>query len=350
MNGRERVLRAIEFRTPDHLPVRYAHDAAKSDMVGVGAAPARDWRPPATASDGRLLRPSDGHRPSSDDEPFGWGVDEWGCQWQDSDITGLGQVKASPLQEWSALESYPFPDARAPGRFDRAREVITRYPDRYLSGGVGIMGLNRLFFLRGFENLMVDLLDDPERIGALADRVFDYMKGIASGFAPLGVQAISVGDDLGTEQGTMISPALFRSFFKPRYADFCAHVHALGMHTHLHSCGNVWDIIPDLLECGFDVLNLEQPRVFGLERLGATFAGKTCFLTNPDSQTILPLATPDEVAAETRLLVETLATERGGIIANADCTWNHGYTPAANLAAMADTFEELRRRPWGAWR
>ncbi len=253
------------------------------------------------------------------------------------------------MQDWSALASYPFPDPGAPGRFDRAQALAARYPDRFLVGSIGIMGLNRLFFLRGFENMMMDLLAEPEKIGALADRVFAYMSGIASGFAKLGVQAVGFGDDLGPEQGTMISPALFRSFFKPRYAAFCAHAHELGMHTELHSCGNVWDVIPDLIECGFDVLNLEQPRVFGLQRLGQAYAGKVCFLTNPDSQTTLPVASASAVAAETVELVRALTTDAGGMIANADCTWNHGYTPPANLEAMAGTFEELRRRPWGDW-
>jgi uroporphyrinogen decarboxylase len=349
MNGRERVLRSIEFRHPDHLPLRYAHLPDISDSIGLGADPPRDWQPPATTPDGRILRPSDGHRPKSTTEPLGWGIDEWGCLWEDHEITGLGQMKQAPLQSWDALDTYVFPDPEAPGRFDRARAVAARYPDRFLAGSIGLMGFNRLFFLRGFENLMVDLLAEPEKIGALADRVFDYMMGIASGFARVGVQAVGFGDDLGTEQGTMISPALFRSFFKPRFAAFCAHAHKLGMHTELHSCGNVWEIIPDLIECGFDVLNLEQPRVFGLKRLGAAFAGKVCFLTNPDSQTTLPVASPHAVAAETIELVRALTTDAGGLIANADCTWNHGYTPKDNLAAMAETFEALRRRPWGDW-
>ncbi len=306
------------------------------------------WQPRPSGNDKREVRASDGHRDPST-EVAGWGLDEWGCYWQEHDITSLGQVKGYPLADWSALDGYVFPDPAAPGRFDEGRSRAEEYSDRYLVGAVGIMGFNRLFFLRGFENLMTDLLADPERVGWLADQVFAFMKGIASGWAGVGVQAIGFGDDLGTEQGTMMSPALFRSFFKPRYADFCAHCHQLGLHAILHSCGNVWEIIPDLIDAGFDVLNLEQPRVFGLERLGAAYAGKVCFLTNPDSQTVLPVATPAEVAAETVLLVKTLASVGGGIIGNADCTWNHGYTPQANLDAMAQTFEELRRKPWRAW-
>ena len=348
MEPRERVRRAIEFDHPDHLPLQFHSDVQRSDVVGVGYAPAAGWThaaPPESpaAEPGRLSEAAAALKASRA------GLDEWGCFWQEHEFTSWGQVRGYPLADWSALDSYHFPDAAAPGRFDAAPERIAQYPDRYLTGGIGIMGLNRMFFLRGFENLMVDLLAEPERAAWLADKVFAFSTGIAGAWGELGVQAVSIADDLGTEQGTMISPALFRSFFKPRWAEFCGFCHARNLRVFLHSCGNVWDIIPDLIEAGFDVLNLEQPRVFGLERLGQEFAGKVCFLTNPDSQTIIPLATPAEVAAETRLVVKTLTTSAGGMIGNADCTWNHGYVPRENLAAMAEAFEDMRRRPWGAW-
>jgi len=344
MNARERVIRTIEFRHPDHLPLRFASDPERSDLVGLGYGRADGWKPEVHVAGSTRLSQAAAILKASRA-----GLDEWGCFWQEHEFTSWGQVRGHPLADWSALDSYTFPDPEAPGRFDDSAARAARYQDRYLVGSIGIMGLNRLFFLRGFENLMVDLLAEPEKIGWLADRVFAFMTGIASKWAEVGVQAVDVADDLGTEQGTMISPALFRSFFKPRYADFCTHCHRLGLHTILHSCGNVWEIIGDLIECGFDVLNLEQPRVFGLERLAATYAGKVCFLTNPDSQVTIPVASPAEVAAETELVVKMLATDAGGIIGNADCTWNHGYTPPENLEAMARTFERLRGCPWGEW-
>lgn len=347
MTPRERVCRAIEFRRPDKLPIRYSSDPERSDYIGLKLTPPRGWQPPAR--DGQQTHYTDGHRAPSLMQATTVGVDEWGSVWQEHELTSLGQVKGVPIRQWSDLETYTFPDPFAPGRFDEALPVIERYQDRYLVGSIGLMGYNRLLFLRGFEDLMMDLLAEPERAARLADGVFSFMKGIASGWAERGAQAVGFGDDLGSEQGTLMSPALFRSFFKPRYADFCAHCHALGLHAVLHSCGNVWDIIPDLIEAGFDVLNLEQPNVFGLQRLGETYGGKVCFLTNPDSQTTIPLKSPAEVAEETRQVVRALATEKGGLIANADCTWNHGYTPQENLAAMAQAFEEMRRRPYGAW-
>jgi uroporphyrinogen decarboxylase len=348
MNARERVIRTIEFGRPDRLPLQFSNDPDFSDLIGVAYARADGWKPPMLESVGRAPDAGALSR-AAILKASRAGLDEWGCFWQEHEFTSWGQVRGHPLADWSALDSYVFPNPDVAGRFAESSARVAHYQDRYLVGSIGIMGLNRLFFLRGFENLMVDLLVDLDRISPLADKVFAFMTGVASHWADVGVQGVSVADDLGSEQGVMISPFLFRSFFKPRYAAYCAHCHRLGLHTILHSCGNVWDIIPDLIEVGFDVLNLEQPRVFGLERLGATFAGKVCFLTNPDSQTVIPVATPAEVAAETRLVVKTLATDAGGIIGNADCSWNHGYTPQANLDAMREAFLDMSSRPWGAW-
>ena len=182
--------------------------------------------------DGQQTHYTDGHRRApSLMQATTVGVDEWGSVWQDHELTSLGQVKGVPIKQWSDLDEYTFPDPYAPGRFDDALPVMERYKERYLVGSLGLMGYNRLLFLRGFEDLMMDLLAEPERTGRLADGVFAFMKGIASGWAELGAQAVGFGDDLGSEQGTLVSPALFRSFFKPRYADFCAHCHALGLHV-----------------------------------------------------------------------------------------------------------------------
>jgi len=320
MNGRERVTRAIEFRYPDRLPLRYASDPERSDYINLRVSPPPGWTPAAH------------------------GLDEWGCLWQQHPVTSLGQVKGHPLGSWDDLATYQFPDAHAPGRFDEAIRQAERYRDRYLVGSVGLTGFDRLLFLRGFENLMVDLLTAPDRVVHLAERVMQYECDLVSIFARIGVQAVSFADDLGTEQGLMISPPLWRALFKPLYRRQFEHAHSLGLHVVFHSCGNIWDIMGDLIEIGVDVLNVEQPRIFGLDRLAAAYGGKVCFLTNPDSQRVLPVATPEEVEAETERVVEALSTAAGGLIGNADCTWDHGGTPSPNLEAMSRAFQRIRNR------
>ena len=320
MNARERVIRAIEFGYPDRLPLRYDTSRQRADYISLPTGRPAGWQP---------ARP---------------GLDEWGCYWEQQTGPSLGQVKGNPLADWDALADYVVPDPHAPGRLDEARRIAAEYPDRYLSGDLGLTGFNRAFYLRGFENLMVDLLTAPDRVQALTRQVMSYENGLAVEYAHLGAQAVAFGDDLGTETGLMMNPALWRQVFKPLYREQFAYVHSLGLHVVFHSCGNVWDILGDLIEIGVDVLNLQQVQVFGLDRLAATYAGKVCFESNPDSQRVLPVASPEVVEAETERVVNALSLPSGGLIGIADCTWNAGTTPPANLAAMARAFEALRYR------
>jgi uroporphyrinogen-III decarboxylase len=121
------------------------------------------------------------------------------------------------------------------------------------------------------------------------------------------------------------------------------------MHVLLRSCGDVWDVIPDLIEIGVDVLNVEQPLVFstaelnGIDRLAQHFGGRVCFCTNVDSQRTLISGTPEEVEAEVGHLIRALARPEGGFIPLADCGKDHRIVPEANVTAMSDAFERYAR-------
>jgi hypothetical protein len=132
------VRRAIEFRGPDRIPVRYYDDVPASDIIIAPYTPPAGWVAP---------------------EP---GVDEWGCLWSTLDET-LGQVKRHPLADPAACAGYRFPDPLAPGRMDTAGALRAAHPDRYVAGSVGISGFNRMTFLRGFSELLSDMVLAPVR-------------------------------------------------------------------------------------------------------------------------------------------------------------------------------------------
>ena len=90
----------------------------------------------------------------------------------------------------------------------------------------------------------------------------------------------------------MIQPELWRQFFKERYREQFQLAHSLGMKVFFHSCGQVYDIIPDLIEIGTDLLNLNQPDLFGIEKLGQEFGGRVCFVCPVDHQTVAIHGTP----------------------------------------------------------
>ncbi|MCC6444998.1 MAG: hypothetical protein IT210_16270 [Armatimonadetes bacterium] len=324
MISKERVKRAIHFDYPDRLPLLFRSDPERSDIIGVGY--------------GRL----DGWRPLRENE------DEWGCVWDNLIGTGIGQVVEHPLADWKRLESYRFPSACDETRFRGIAAVVSQYPDRYIAASLGISGFTIMMFLRGFENLLADLCESPERVDFLADAIFAFEAEIIEAYAGRGIDGVWLYDDWGTETALMIRPDMWRRVFKPRYREQFRLIHERGMDVIFHSCGQVWDIIPDLIEIGADMLNLEQPLVFGsadedgASRLDREFGGKVAFCTNPDSQKMLPCARPEEIRAEAARLVRILSRPEGGFIPLADCGKDHHTLPPENVEAMIRAFVELQ--------
>ena len=290
MNAKELVTRAIEFRDPPRLPLHFCNrDFADSDTADVSWAGAADFHPA---------------------QP---GQSEWGYVWHRLDDT-MGQPGQPPLADSAALDSYRAPNARLPERMAHLPERCASLSEKFVRFGVGISGFNQATFLRGFEALLMDLYDEPARAAQVLDLVFDFENDLIAQLAGVPVDAVAFGDDWGTQQGLMISPARWREVFRPRYAEQFAAVHAQGKKVWFHTCGNVWDILGDLIDIGVDVLELLQPDIFGVERLGREFGGRVCFCCAVDHQRRAITGSREEIFAYTRALQRALGTHHGGFI------------------------------------
>ena len=321
------VLSALDFRSPARLPLCFRTDRERSDFLILAPSPAP----------GKPIPPTD--------------FDEWGCQYEAVSHTGARQCIGHPLADDSAFDAFIPPDPDSPGRFDEAIDLMRRYPDRFALGNQ-LGGFTRMFFLRGFEQLLIDFHTDEALVERLADIVFSFDMAIAQCFADLGADAFSLFEDWGTQEALIISPALWRRFFKPRYRALADLLHSRNLRFMMHSCGQVWDIIPDLIEIGLDILNVEQllifslpetpstPAINGIDRLAQTFGGKITIMTNVDSQRTLINGTLEEIRAEARHIVKAFRPFHGGLIPLADCTRDHGYVPDDRIEAMAQAFEE----------
>lgn len=290
MLPREIVLRAIERRDPPRVPIHYCNrDLDASDTFTIGWRPAANFLPEVS------------------------GQSEWGFIWHSMDKT-MGQPTQHPLAVWDELASYAPPDPYAPGRFDQAEDALRANRDRFTRFAVGISGFNIATFIRGFETFMMDLYEAPGRAEQVLDLVYNFENGLIAQAEHLSADCVVFGDDWGTQRGLMLQPELFRRVFKPRYVDQFARIHAQGKKVWFHTCGNVWDIIGDLIEAGVDVLELLQPDIFGVERLAAAYGGKVCFCCSVDHQRRAISGTRDEIFAYTRLLRDQLGCFRGGFI------------------------------------
>ena len=293
MTSYERVKRAIEFNRPDRLPCEFS-SMGICDTQWVG------WNQTGTGDNSKRET-----------------LDEWGCLWVRTEESNMGQIKGHPLLDWSALDSFRWPDADDPAFYEGMERKFAGGEDKYIITGIFMLLFERMHGLRGFENTLTDLYLEREKIEALADRIVEFdvaiIRNVSSRF-PGAIHALSFSDDWGTELSTFIRPALWDEFFKPRYKRIFDEAHAAGWHVWMHSCGKVNGIMESLIDIGVDVLNLQQPRALGIEEIGRQFAGRVCFSSTCDIQHTLPFQGAAEIDAEAKLLLDCWGTERGGFI------------------------------------
>lgn len=296
MTSKERVRRAVKFQGPDKVPVDLPEPYG-SDFLHVGPDPHPDWRPSVRT-------------------PERW-EDEWGCIWEKlpGDKT-MGQVKFHPLSDYALLETYRFPDYREPRRYESARRAIAEDGDeKFVLASVPLSFIHRLEYLRGHENAWTDPYLHPDELSGLLDHLADVAVDAIRNFAEIGADGIFSCDDWGLQDRPMVSPEVFREFFKPRYARVYGVAHELGMLTFLHSCGYIIDLLEDFIDAGLDVIQMDQQENMGLERLSESFGGRLCFWCPVDIQHTMVHGTPDDVAQYARRLIDAFGRFRGGFIA-----------------------------------
>jgi len=336
MDHREWIVRTVGHEETGAVPYNFdftpaAERALRShcgteDIEGLFEFPIRTW---GTSSVKPLY---------ADPEEFGaTATDEFGVVWTTSPID-RGLPVGPPLAE-AALADYTFPDPAAGYRFEGISEWCRDNSAHYTIMWVGDLW-ERATFMRGMENLLLDTAMKPSFVEALlrglADYVLETMKIL---LAQGGFDCVALSDDYGTQKAMLISPAQWRRFVKPLLREVFDLAKANGRATFLHSCGNVTEIVGDLIDVGLDILHPIQPEAMDIEHLKREFGWDLAFCGGLGTQELLPRGTPDEVRAEVRRLKETMG-KGGGYILEPGITIQ-ADVPAENMIAM---IEEARRR------
>ena len=198
-----------------------------------------------------------------------------------------------------------------------------------------------MWHLRGFTNLLTDPYLHPDEWARLRDRIVEFDLALIDQWIARGVDGVYLEDDWGTQQALLIAPDDWRRLYKPAYAKLFARVRDGGAHVWYHSCGNVREIIPDLIDIGVSVLNPVQPQAMDLEELVREFGGKLCFYGGIDSQGILITGTPEQVKAEARRVVDLFGRFDGGYIGSPSQSIMP-ETPLDNIIALYEALAEYR--------
>jgi uroporphyrinogen decarboxylase len=283
--------------------------------------------------------------PAGDGEESGEeSVDEWGVRRRRPRGGHYFDLVHSPLAgdpDLARLERYPWPDPADPGRYRNLRAQVDalRAAGEYavvVSPTSGPIHITQ--YLRGFEDWFCDLLAEPAFAEGLFERVFAVSIAQAERALDLvGADAdvVFLGDDLGTQLGTQVSPELYRRSIKPHQRRLFDVYHARSPGKVLyHTCGSVVDILPDLIEIGVDILNPVQVRARGMDpaRLKREFGRHLSFWGAVDTQQVLPRGTPTEVRREVEQRIRELGPQ-GGYVLNSVHNVQPDVPPQ-NLVAM----------------
>jgi uroporphyrinogen decarboxylase len=246
------------------------------------------------------------------------------------------------LPDWRDLEAYlaEFPDiSRQEGLFDGVRSFVANHPDQYVLGHWWFCFYERLWAIRGMQNTLLDFLEHPYELTRLSRAILDHHIKAVRHFAACGVDGIFTSDDLGSQRALMMSPATFRRFLKPLYAELIAETHALGMHFWLHTCGNVMDIIEDFIEIGLDVIHPIQAHTMDYCQVADRFGGRISFLVGIDVQHLLPEGTEEEVRTGVQEVARIFRRPEGGFLLAA----GNGIMPETPLRNIRAFLEEAAR-------
>ena len=207
-----------------------------------------------------------------------------------------------------------------------------------VSTGFGLF--ERSWTLRGFENALTDMLLHPDFYTDLVDGILEIHLQIVERLLALPVDGILLSDDWGEQRGVIMGPRLWRKFIKPRAAQFNAAVHAGGRWAFQHCCGNVTDILPEMIESGLDVLESVQPEAMDIYALKRRFGQELRLWGGLGTQRLIPFGAPAEIQAEIARLRQELGRGGGYILAPAKPLMDE--VPTENAVAVVKSFTESK--------
>jgi uroporphyrinogen decarboxylase len=265
-------------------------------------------------------------------------LDPYGGIWR---IDRLPWHLEKPPLDKPSLDGYTFP---TPDQFfrpdwkEQAYRTIAANHDSYIVGHLGWGLFERSWNLRGFENILMDAITEPDFFEAVLDKLMNLYLIFVEYTADLPIDGILFGDDWGDQRGIILGPKRWRKFIKPRWAKIYEAVHRHGKIVMHHSCGSVADILPDVIEIGMDVLESIQPEAAGMNpyELKKKWGDKLTFWGGLGSQSIIPFGTPEQIKAEVRRL--KLEAGQGGGYILAPAKPLQPETPTENAVAILEAF------------
>lgn len=258
--------------------------------------------------------------------------DEWGVVWATSKLDR--GVPVGPCLHEPDLSSYTFPDYTFPYRFEEFGNWCAQNRERFTIIWVGRLW-ERATFMRGLENLLMDLVLNPAFVEELLERISVYTLGTMEIlFDRFEFDGIALSDDYGMQRSMMMSPEAWRRFIKPHVARIYEFAKSHGRVVFHHSDGSIYPIIGDLIDMGCDILHPVQPECMDIYTLKHEFGRCLSFCGGIRTQDLLPYGAPGEIRREAQKLKREIGRNGGYIFSNGITI--QADVPLDNLIALID--------------
>lgn len=382
MTPKERVLAAIHHEEPDRVPVILG----VSNATGIKTTPYRqlktllgvesedhylyDWPELDTVAPDETImerlhvdvravldrEPEYIRTRNASRAPHANYIDSWGAEHGEIE-PGVWFPSIHPLAAATtldALEKFPWPDMDDPTRVAHAKKQAQALAEANQYALMGtpwlLFPLERAYALQGMDTFLLNLAMVPDFARALLVKNAEMCKRLMGNFLQeVGeyIDIIKIGDDLGTQEGLMISPKMYREIIKPIHADFISFIKGrTSAKVLFHTDGDVFPLIDDFIEIGVDILNPIQTsagKMADLDQLKKRFGKRIAFCGAIDTHNILPKGTPQQINQEVKRVIEKLAPGGGYLLSSVHTIMND--VPAENILAMVDAVQQYGQYP-----
>ena len=350
MNGRERFLTALEGGQPDRVPVFDWID----ERVVWGMARLLGWdvRPPETSGEAtrhgeetdevldvyaRLIDAleldatwsaySTGLKPETPD----WGVDKYGRGFMLSEH-GIPAVMDSPLKTVADVETFDMAARLERTDFRMLEFMVSRFGrEKFHLQSINGPFQEGWLCRGGMDKSFLDMGEDPEMAHAIGRLTTDFNKACIDMAAEIGADGVILDGDLTGNDYMLMSMEHFREFNKPYKQEIIDYGHSKGLKVCKHSDGNMWALMDEMIDLGFDGFHPVQPQCMDLAEVKAWFDGRVCMFGNVDCLDLLVYGTPEQVREDTRRAIEQGAPG-GGLILCSSNSLHPGCRPENALA------------------